>query len=246
MDLASHRPFPSVFAAPPRQGERLAPWIRNSTGVERRAERPLHWAADRTPADPRAIMPGVTHAQTRGPTTASGSKSSRSGWSCSTRSTRTVTETDNVLFTTMTMNPARLHLDAEYAAETEFGQVLVNSMFTDRAARRDVGAGDHPRHDDREPRLRGGRLPGAGVPRRHHPRRERGGREPGVEVAARRRDRHLRAPWLQPARRARVPGAPQRLDVATTGRPDDGRDRAAPQSPLRAREPARRARQAPA
>jgi acyl dehydratase len=44
--------------------------------------------------------------------------------------TRTVTETDNVLFTTMTMNPARLHLDAEYAAETEFGQPLVNSMFT--------------------------------------------------------------------------------------------------------------------
>ncbi len=45
--------------------------------------------------------------------------------------TRTVTETDNVLFSTMTMNPARLHLDAEYAAnETEFGQPLVNSMFT--------------------------------------------------------------------------------------------------------------------
>lgn len=45
--------------------------------------------------------------------------------------TRTVTETDNVLFSTMTMNPARLHLDAEYAAnETEFGKPLVNSMFT--------------------------------------------------------------------------------------------------------------------
>jgi acyl dehydratase len=45
--------------------------------------------------------------------------------------TRTVTETDNVLFTTMTMNPARLHLDADYAArETEFGQPLVNSLFT--------------------------------------------------------------------------------------------------------------------
>jgi acyl dehydratase len=44
--------------------------------------------------------------------------------------TRTVTETDNVLFTTMTMNPARLHLDAEYAATTEFEQPLVNSMFT--------------------------------------------------------------------------------------------------------------------
>ena len=44
--------------------------------------------------------------------------------------TRTVTETDNVLFTTMTLNPARLHLDAEYASTTEFGQPLVNSMFT--------------------------------------------------------------------------------------------------------------------
>lgn len=44
--------------------------------------------------------------------------------------TRTVTETDNVIFTTMTMNPARLHLDADYAATTEFGQPLVNSMFT--------------------------------------------------------------------------------------------------------------------
>ena len=44
--------------------------------------------------------------------------------------TRTVTETDNVLFTTMTMNPAPLHLDADYAAGTEFGRPLVNSMFT--------------------------------------------------------------------------------------------------------------------
>jgi acyl dehydratase len=44
---------------------------------------------------------------------------------------RTVTETDNVLFTTMTMNPAWLHLDFHYAEnETEFGRPLVNSMFT--------------------------------------------------------------------------------------------------------------------
>ncbi len=43
---------------------------------------------------------------------------------------RTVTETDNLLFTTMTMNPQPLHLDAEYAAQSEFGQVLVNSLFT--------------------------------------------------------------------------------------------------------------------
>jgi acyl dehydratase len=44
--------------------------------------------------------------------------------------TRTVTETDNVLFTTMTMNPQPLHLDAEFAAKTEFGRPLMNSMFT--------------------------------------------------------------------------------------------------------------------
>jgi len=44
---------------------------------------------------------------------------------------RTLTESDNVAFTTMTMNPAWLHLDAHYAAtETEFGQPLVNSLLT--------------------------------------------------------------------------------------------------------------------
>jgi acyl dehydratase len=43
---------------------------------------------------------------------------------------RTLTETDNVLFSTMTMNPAPLHLDAAYAAETEFKRPVINSMFT--------------------------------------------------------------------------------------------------------------------
>jgi acyl dehydratase len=43
---------------------------------------------------------------------------------------RTVTETDNLLITTLTHNPAALHLDAEYCAGTEFGRVLVNSCFT--------------------------------------------------------------------------------------------------------------------
>ena len=44
---------------------------------------------------------------------------------------RTITETDNVLFTTMTHNPAQLHLDEEYCkTETEYGQRLVNSCFT--------------------------------------------------------------------------------------------------------------------
>ena len=43
---------------------------------------------------------------------------------------RTVTETDDVLFTTLTMNTQALHLDAAYGAETEFGERLVNSMWT--------------------------------------------------------------------------------------------------------------------
>ncbi len=43
---------------------------------------------------------------------------------------RTVTETDNLLFSTMTHNPAAIHLDAEYAKTTEFGKPLMNSVFT--------------------------------------------------------------------------------------------------------------------
>ncbi len=43
---------------------------------------------------------------------------------------RTVTEADNVLITTMTHNPAALHLDAEYMKNTEFGQPIVNSCLT--------------------------------------------------------------------------------------------------------------------
>jgi len=43
---------------------------------------------------------------------------------------RTVTEADNVLFTTLTMNTQSLHLDAEWAKSTEFGERLINSMFT--------------------------------------------------------------------------------------------------------------------
>ena len=44
---------------------------------------------------------------------------------------RSITESDNVMFTSMTMNPAWLHLDFDYAEhETEFGRPLVNSMLT--------------------------------------------------------------------------------------------------------------------
>ena len=44
--------------------------------------------------------------------------------------TRTITESDNVNFSTSTLNPAPLHIDAEYAATTAFGAPLVNSLLT--------------------------------------------------------------------------------------------------------------------
>jgi len=43
---------------------------------------------------------------------------------------RTVTETDNLLISTLTHNPQPLHLDREYAAKSEFRQPIVNSVFT--------------------------------------------------------------------------------------------------------------------
>lgn len=44
--------------------------------------------------------------------------------------TRTVTEYDNMMFSCLTMNPQPLHIDRHFAAKTEFGQPLVNSLFT--------------------------------------------------------------------------------------------------------------------
>ena len=44
--------------------------------------------------------------------------------------TRTITETDNLIFCALTHNPQPLHLDAEFAKGTEFGQRIVNSIFT--------------------------------------------------------------------------------------------------------------------
>jgi acyl dehydratase len=44
--------------------------------------------------------------------------------------TRTVTETDNVLISALTHNPQPMHLDREVAAKSEFGQPIVNSIYT--------------------------------------------------------------------------------------------------------------------
>ncbi len=43
---------------------------------------------------------------------------------------RTVTEMDNVLFSALTMNPQPLHLDEEFSKQTQFGQRIVNGLFT--------------------------------------------------------------------------------------------------------------------
>ena len=52
------------------------------------------------------------------------------GWSMRHDLRRTVTETDNLLITALTHNPQPLHLDAEHAAGTEFGRIVVNGIFT--------------------------------------------------------------------------------------------------------------------
>jgi acyl dehydratase len=44
--------------------------------------------------------------------------------------TRTITETDNLMFCAMTHNPQPLHLDEEFSKQAEFGQRIVNSLFT--------------------------------------------------------------------------------------------------------------------
>lgn len=44
--------------------------------------------------------------------------------------TRTVTEMDNTMFSLLTLNPQPLHIDAHFAAQTEFGQRIFNSLYT--------------------------------------------------------------------------------------------------------------------
>lgn len=43
---------------------------------------------------------------------------------------RTVTESDNVLFNSLTMNTQPLHLNADFASKTQFGQPIVNGILT--------------------------------------------------------------------------------------------------------------------
>ena len=114
---------------------------------------------------------------------------------------RTVTEMDNVLFSTLTLNPQPLHLDEEFAKTTEFGQRIVNSLFTLGLMIGMTRRRHHARHHHRQSRHEQGGIPQAGVPRRHDPRpldRALGAR---VALAARGRGGGVRAPGVQPARR---------------------------------------------
>src|SRR2546427_4722 len=76
-----------------------------------------------------------------------------------------------------------------------------------------LGRRDDSRHNGREPRLRGGRVPEARLPRRYDLRGDRGGGQARVAVASPVGHRHLRAPGEEPARRRRHAGAPERDDA---------------------------------
>ena len=117
---------------------------------------------------------------------------------------RTITEADNVLFTTLTMNTQALHLDAAFSDNLPpFNQRLVNSMFTLSTL---VGLSVAQLTQGTivaQPRVLRDRLPQAAFPRRHDVCRDGGRRQAGIQEPARRGHRDLRAHRPQPARRRR-------------------------------------------
>ena len=113
---------------------------------------------------------------------------------------RTVTETDNLLFTALSMNTQQLHLDEEFAKKHNLWAAPGNQHLH---ARRRAG------HERRRPRrgylagqsgLRPYHVPGTGVYRRHPQVGHRDHGQARVEVAAGRRDRHLHAQGVQAGR----------------------------------------------
>ncbi len=113
---------------------------------------------------------------------------------------RTVTETDNLLFTVMTHNPQPLHLDVEAAKASEFGQILVNGTFT-FSLMVGLSVGDT---------TLGTLVANLGYDKLVMPKpvfigdtlraEERGHRPERVEIAAQCRDRDFPPPLHQPAR----------------------------------------------
>jgi acyl dehydratase len=107
---------------------------------------------------------------------------------------RTVTETDNVLFSTMTMNPQPLHLDRHFCeTETEWGQPLVNSLFT-LGLMIGISVGDTTLGTTiANLGMTEVRFPRSAVPGRHGARHDGGCRQTGIAVAAGGRDCRVRA-----------------------------------------------------
>ena len=131
---------------------------------------------------------------------------------------RTVTETDNLLISALTHNPQPLHLDETYAEATEFGRIVVNGTFT-FALLVGLSVGDT---------TLGTLVANLGYDKVRMPKPVFIGdtlrAETEVvglkdsEFAARRRHRHLRAPHVQPARRAGLRDGAHRPDAAGRAR----------------------------
>jgi hypothetical protein len=126
---------------------------------------------------------------------------------------RTVTETDNLLISTLTHNPQPLHLDAEYASATEFGRIVVNGTFT-FALMVGLSVGDT---------TLGTLVANLGYDKVRMPKpcssgirsaRKPSHRAQGIPLAPGCRDRHLRASHAEPARRNRLHLRTHRADAA--------------------------------
>lgn len=125
---------------------------------------------------------------------------------------RTVTEADNMLFSVMTMNPQPLHIDAEFAAGTEFGQRLVNSLFT-LGLMIGQSVGDTTLGTTiANLGMSDVAFPQAGLPRRYDTDDHAGPRQAREQVPARCRHRRVRAYRPQPAQRAGRDLPPQCAD----------------------------------
>ena len=99
---------------------------------------------------------------------------------------RTVTETDNVWFTNLTMNTHPVHFDAHYAATTEFGRCLVNSTLTLALVAGMAVSGSSP-EGCRQSRLGRGEDARPRVRRRHALRGDGGARQAAYQNRGRRR-----------------------------------------------------------
>ncbi len=134
---------------------------------------------------------------------------------------RTVTQMDNMLFSNMTLNPQPLHIDRHFCeTETDWGQPLMNSLFT-LGLMVGIQVSDMTnRHDHRQPRHDRREISPPAVRGRHRALLDRGDRQARIEVAAGRRHRRVSSPRLQSGQQAgrRVQAAGLHQDAAEVSR----------------------------